>query len=292
MVQRITIKPQQIQGSVMTLESDQTHYLTRVLRLTPGHRFIAQDGQGQQWEAALTERPNQATIIKTLATRNSSAGLSGQLSAPLRLVAALPKGNSFDQVVRQATELGVTHIYPVLSERTLLKPSSQKLARWQRIAEEASEQSERLTVPKIYEPVTFQQCLEQPVWEPFLAPQSELEKKDPAKKEQQDPPKGTESTPDLKYLCIARQGTQTPHLLAHLLSQKAELSQKAVNLSPVNLPGVVLAIGPEGGWTSDEITDAIKNGYEAVTLGSAILRSVTAPITALSLVTAARETLI
>lgn len=242
-MQRITISADQRQAGSLTLAADQRHYLLRVLRLRAGDHFIAQDGQGQQWLAALTEQPDQADILEALVARAPTA--------PLRLIAALPKGNGFDQVVRQTTELGVTHIYPVLSDRTLLKPSASKLTRWRRIAQEAAEQSERVSVPEIFDPIDFRQCLAQVDGE------------------------------GLRYLCAAR--TDCPHLLAHL---QTHLTASA---SP---PAVTLAIGPEGGWTAAEITDAAAQGYEVVSLGAAVLRAVTAPITALSLITAARELLI
>lgn len=266
MVQRITISPQQQQGALLILQPDQIHYLVRVLRLKVGDRFIAQNGQGQQWLAALGEQSDRAQILESIAPVKP-------LSAPIRLIAALPKGNGFDQVVRQTTELGVTHIYPVITERTLLKPSGHKLTRWRRIAEEASEQSERTTVPEISEPVSFQLCIKHPPWE------------------------GAEKGPneELRYLCAARPVSeqaaeqtphQNPHLLAHLLTH-----QRA-DLAPANLRSVILAIGPEGGWTSGEITVAVAHGYKPISLGSVILRAVTAPLTALSLVTAARDLLI
>ncbi len=251
-MQRITIDARQHQGQSLALETGQVHYLRRVLRLGVGDRFIAQDGQGQQWLAALTDQPSSAQVIEPLHPTVRPA-------SPLRLVAALPKGNSFDQVVRQTTELGVTHIFPVLSQRTLLKPSDNKLLRWQRIAQEASEQCERITVPEIFAPVDFQQCLEQLDDEAI--------------------------PPGLRYLCVARSAapeSALPHLLAHLQDQ----------LPSATAQGVTVAIGPEGGWTPAEITVAITHRYVAVSLGSVILRSVTAPITALSLVTAARELLI
>jgi 16S rRNA (uracil1498-N3)-methyltransferase len=244
MVQRITINPQQCVGSVLRLKADQMHYLCRVLRLRAGDRFIAQDGQGQQWLAALSDQLDRAQVIEQM--QSSSA-----VQLPLRLIAALPKGNSFDQVVRQSTELGVTHIYPVMSDRSLLQPSSHKLTRWQRIAQEAAEQSERVSVPEIFTPTDFRACLSQ-----------------------------ISLKTDFCYLCAAR--TESPHLLKQLLADLASASSR----------GVTLAIGPEGGWTSDEIAVAFKCGYEVVSLGSVILRSATAPVAALSLVTAARELLI
>ena len=253
MVQRITIAAEQCNGAVLTLAADQAHYLVNVLRLQVGDRFIAQDGRGTQWLAAIKatdskqDRANiEANILETIQHIVTTA--------PIRLVIAPTKGNSFDQVIRQSTELGVTHIHPVITERTVLKPSSNRLSRWQRIAAEAAEQSERVTVPEIFEPVPFIQFLAR---SPF---ETELEQ--------------------ISYLCSAR--TNNAHLLAAVQSK----------FSSENLLSVNLAIGPEGGWTSREISDAIRSGYEEVSLGPVILRAVTASITALSLVTAARNPLI
>ncbi|MEL7226746.1 MAG: 16S rRNA (uracil(1498)-N(3))-methyltransferase [Cyanobacteria bacterium J06576_12] len=216
-----------------------------VMRLGVGDRFIAQDGLGAQWFATLSEDPTVAHVVEVVAAAQQVLP-----TAPLRLIAALPKGNSFDQVVRQATELGVSHIYPVISDRTLLKPKGNRLERWRRISQEASEQSERITVPEIFSPMPVNMCLQQANWE------------------------------GLRYLCAARQNS--PHLLAKLQD----------DLTSENLLDVTLMVGPEGGWTADEITVAIQQEYKTVTLGSVILRSVTASITALSLVAAARELLI
>ncbi|MEL6816314.1 MAG: RsmE family RNA methyltransferase, partial [Cyanobacteria bacterium J06598_3] len=231
MVQRITVKAQQCQGQKLSLEKDQSHYLTTVLRLRAGDTFIAQDGTGQQWLAALAQQPLVATIVEHLQP-------SEPLTASLKLIAALPKGNSFDQVVRQTTELGVTHIYPVLSDRTLLKPSEKKLARWKRIAQEASEQSERLTVPKISVPMPFKVCLEQ------LSGEGDSEESQPelSQPNSQLNAQSNSQSNELRYLCVAR--GEVPHLLTRLMGQRTE------KLAPVNSLSITLAIGPEGGLTN------------------------------------------
>jgi 16S rRNA (uracil1498-N3)-methyltransferase len=83
--------------------------------------------------------------------------------------------------------------------------------------------------------------------------------------------------PDLaaKYLCEAR-GNQ-PHLLTCL--QASQLIDRPM----------IIAIGPEGGWTDGEIQLAIEHGFRLVSLGARILRTITAPIVALSIVAAAME---
>lgn len=249
-LQRLVIAPAQLQHPQISLTSEQRHYLNRVLRLQQGDRFIAMDGQGQAWLAKLIQEhsstPVQAEILEPFTAQT-------ELLSDVTLIAALPKGNGFDDVVRQSTELGVTCIVPVVSDRTLLKPSPQKLERWRRIAQEAAEQSERQQVPTILEPVPFAAYLRSSI--------------EPAAEQ---------------YLCVAR-GT-FPHLLDCLLSHQVAPT------SPNRLTRFIrIAIGPEDGWTEPELKAAIAARYQSVSLGRRILRAVTAPVVALSLIAAALE---
>jgi 16S rRNA (uracil1498-N3)-methyltransferase len=234
-LQRITITPSQINNKLIALTAEQHHYLTRVIRLRTGDQFQALDGSGLCYLAKIDAES--AQIIEIANT------LDRELSQPVVLICALPKGNNFDDLVRACTELGVTTILPAISDRTLLNPSPQKLQRWRKIAQEAAEQSERLVVPTIENPQALKTIFDQ--------------------------------LPDRanKYLCEAR--GEHPHLLTSLQST-----------SLLDLP-IIIAIGPEGGWTDAEIQLSIEHGFQLVSLGARILRTITAPIVALSIVTAA-----
>lgn len=239
-MQRVVVHPDQIQPPVIHLSAQQQHYLTRVLRLGQGDRFIALDGRGHAWLTQLAA-PELGHIVEAIDVHT-------ELPVAVTLVAALPKGSGFDDVVRQATELGVTTILPVISDRTLLQPSAQKLDRWRRIAQEAAEQSERQWVPTLPAAIPFAQ---------YLATL----------------PDDLTQTPH--YLCVTRQ--HVPHLLACL---------PPVTSTP---NPITIAIGPEGGWTEPEITQAIARGFQPVSLGARILRAVTAPLMALALIGGAYE---
>jgi 16S rRNA (uracil1498-N3)-methyltransferase len=243
-LQRLVIAPSQRQDQQILLTTQQQHYLSRVLRLREGDRFIAMDGQGQWWLAVLAE-PN-AQILETISVQT-------ELSVSITLLVALPKGNGFDEVVRCCTELGVSCIVPVISDRTLLHPSPQKLERWRRIAIEAAEQSERQIVPTILEP------------EPLIAALSSVNS-------------DTSSINNQKYICVAR--GDSPHLI-DCLQDKGQITNNKGQIM------VVIATGPEGGWTKTEVECAIATGFQLVSLGRRILRAVTAPVVALSLVASA-----
>ena len=228
-LQRITIHPQQVQANQLLLTPQQQHYLLRVLRLRDGDKFIVMDGMGKWWLARL--QGEQGEVLEPLEVKT-------ELPVAITLMMALPKGNGFDEIVRCCTELGVTSIAPILSDRTLLNPSPQKLERWQRIASEAAEQSERAVVPTILQPVAFNTAIK-------------------------------ETTATHRYICEAR--GDYPHL------------QQVINKTANE---IIIAIGPEGGWTNQELEIAIASGFQPISLGRRILRAVTAPIVAISLIAA------
>ncbi len=229
-MQRITIDPQQIQADQLTLTKDQQHYLSRVIRLSPGGQFQVIDGRGAIYLAVW-----QTTGAKILEKLDLSPG---ELPVPVNLVLAIPK-NGLDDVIRACTELGVQAIYPVTSDRTIPKSGSPKQQRWQKIAQEATEQCERLIIPVVYDLQPWSQIL------PVAA--------------------------DQKFIGTAR--GNSPHLMNCQLA-----------ITPI-----WISIGPEGGWTDRELAQAISQDWQPVSLGSRILRSITAPVVAMSIVSSMIE---
>lgn len=244
-LQRITIATQHVQGQFITLTVEQQHYLSRVLRLRSGDRFLALLESGVAWLAKLEEET--AELLEPQEVKS-------ELPLNVTLVLSLPKGSGFDDVVRQVTELGVSRIVPVVSSRTVLKPSTNRHDRWQRIAGEATEQSERSKSPTVEEPIEFSRYL------------NELEL-----------PKSN----DLRYFCWGR--GDSVHLLSQLQTNLLAADQIDMNI------GITIAIGPEGGWTDEEVARSIKAGFITVSLGKRILRAITAPTAAMAIVGAVVE---
>lgn len=247
-LQRLAITSFQLRDGQIILTVEQQHYLLRVLRLQKGERFIAIDAQGQWWLAQL-EDASSAQIKEPIDAKT-------ELPIEVTLIVALPKGSGFDEVVRQTTELGVTMIMPTISQRTLLKPSPQKLARWRRIAVEAAEQSERQIVPTILEPV------------PFSAILSSLSQE------------ASQDANNMQFICVAR--GEYNHLLTYLQEKKLANSDSKNNK-------IIIATGPEGGFSPAEIEHARAARFQPVSLGCRILRAVTAPVVAMSLIAAVWE---
>ncbi|MBD2636159.1 16S rRNA (uracil(1498)-N(3))-methyltransferase [Limnothrix sp. FACHB-881] len=256
-LQRLAIDPAQWHGGEIQFTADQDRYLRRVLRLEPGDQLVAllpePIGDSRWWLVGLG--PTGATALKPLPEPIEPI-------QTLTLLAALPKGSGFDEVVRQATELGVTEIVPVLSDRTLMQPNGNRLERWRRIAREAAEQSERAAIPTVTEPLAWPAAIVQM------------------------------AKHDGRFLCVARRSAphlwQALQLLADPVPNPTSAPASAQSQSP---RAIALAVGPEGGWTSAEVDQALAAGWQVVSLGGRVLRAVTAPLAALAIVNAWGETI-
>lgn len=142
--------------AIVTLNAEQTHYLINVMRAEENAPIRLFNGTDGEWIAKLTERPKKK---KGQATLSVSSQRRRQDSVPdLWLCAAPIKRAHFDFMVMKATELGVKVIQPILSERTQVR--TLKIDRLTSIAIEAAEQSERLTIPTIMEPLSLPKMIE------------------------------------------------------------------------------------------------------------------------------------
>ena len=125
------------------------HHLLMVLRLKPGDAVILFDGSGQEFDARV-EIPQRNTAWVTIQGARSPA-----VESPLQVTLAqgISRGERMDYTVQKAVELGVAHIIPVFTERSVVKLDADKaLARqehWQAVATGACEQSGRVQVPQV-----------------------------------------------------------------------------------------------------------------------------------------------
>ena len=132
--------------------SDQAHYLGRVLRLQAGASVILFNGRDGEWSATLSE------IGKSTGLFILSEQMRPQISSPdLWLAFAPVKKTQTDFIVQKATELGVSRLIPLLTERT--QSERVKTDRLRATAIEAAEQSERLDIPEISEPVRLDRLI-------------------------------------------------------------------------------------------------------------------------------------
>ncbi|MCL2469755.1 MAG: 16S rRNA (uracil(1498)-N(3))-methyltransferase [Alphaproteobacteria bacterium] len=136
----------------VTLNSTQSHYLTRVLRCREGDKVRLFNGRDGEWLATLTAGPKNTVTLQLL---EQSRGQDK--AGDLWVCPALLKKGPFDFLVMKATELGASVIQPLLTSRTQVRQAN--TARLLTIAIEAAEQSERLTIPDIRAPLLLEDLL-------------------------------------------------------------------------------------------------------------------------------------
>lgn len=131
-------------GAEVALGKDESHYLGTVMRLKTGDEVALFNGHDGEW-AAVVENPSKKAMVLGVADH-----LRSQVEEPDLWLAFAPiKRTRIDFVAQKASELGVSKLLPVKTERTAV--DRVKVERLLANAREAAEQCERLTVPEVEE---------------------------------------------------------------------------------------------------------------------------------------------
>jgi 16S rRNA (uracil1498-N3)-methyltransferase len=134
----------------LTVDGPRFHYLSRVLRLAAGDALEVFDGRGHAFDARLV------SLAEASARLSLGPGRDAPLARPLTVVQGLPKGDKLELVLQKGTELGVAAFVPAVCARSVVKldekAAATRVARWQRIAEEAARQCGRADVPMVSMP--------------------------------------------------------------------------------------------------------------------------------------------
>ena len=129
------------------LNDDDFHHLAKVLRLRSGESVSVSDGRGS-WRICTYE------MSAALAIDDSVVHIETNLRS-LTVAFSVTKNDKPDLVIQKLTELGIDHIVPIITERSIVRWDSDKgaknQARWQKIAREAAMQSRSVFLPTIHE---------------------------------------------------------------------------------------------------------------------------------------------
>lgn len=228
------------------VRGEQAHHLKNVLRAQSGEAFDFVDGQGR-WAHAMVEAIPTRGEVRCRIQKQTFTPSPGE--DRLLLLQALIRFEKFEWILEKATELGTTKIIPLLAAHTEAKwreVSGARFERWKKILIEAMKQCRRLHLPVLTKPARFDQAFSK-----IKADHKLFLNERP-------------DTPSLISVCRSRQSFERG--------------------SPQSPPSsrLALAIGPEGGWTRDEVAFAESLGFVPVSLGEGILRAETAALAALA----------
>ena len=144
-----------ILNSTLELAEAQSHYLSKVLRMQSGRELILFNGEGGEYSAEIfaVHKKQLEVLVKDFLPENRQSPLN------LELAIGVSRGERMDWVLQKATELGVTKITPLITERTEVKLSGEradkKMEHWQQIIISACEQCQRNILPELSEPQNF-----------------------------------------------------------------------------------------------------------------------------------------
>lgn len=131
------------------LEENASRHLGKVLRMQAGRELVLFNGQGGEYAATVSEVGKKAVRVSITAFNP----VERESPLPIHLAIGVSRGERMDWVLQKATELGVTKITPLFTERTEVKLSGPRLEKkqqhWQQILISACEQCQRNSLPQL-----------------------------------------------------------------------------------------------------------------------------------------------
>lgn len=248
------------------LSGDEARHLTQVLRLGTGDEIVVFDGAGGEFRARVEQVGRDGASVRLV----EALVPASEPAVRVTLAQAALKGEKMDDVVRDATMMGVTAIEPLITDHTAAHLKAGRAPeRWRRIAIASAKQCRRAVVPRIGDGVAFRDWLARDPSELKLLlvePTAQI---------------ADSATPKRGLSPFSETGAGEKRGLSPF--SEMGLGEKR-GLSPFS--GVVPAsatvlIGPEGGWSAAEVDAAVAAGYLPITFGRRTLRADAMPIVAL-----------
>ena len=141
-------------NNIIVLNKTDTHYLKNVMRCKKNDQINLFNENDQEFYSKILEIKKYETILEIFELSTNT-----EIINDIFLIFSLVKKNKMDFIIQKATELGVRKIFPILTERSSIRDINP--SRMVAIAKEASEQSNRISVPEISNLMTIQELLEQ-----------------------------------------------------------------------------------------------------------------------------------
>ncbi|WP_182871151.1 RsmE family RNA methyltransferase [Rhodopirellula sp. JC639] len=226
-------------GGTLALSDEEASHAARVMRAKAGDTITLFDGRGHESRATITAIDKRNCVVEA----GSAVAVNREPSCRMRFGIALPKPDRAKELIERLTELGVHRVTPLVCNRTQRPPTESLLSKLQRIVIESSKQCERNVLMSIDASMPI---------DAFLA-ESHATKPHATKPHATRPHAGA---------CWIAHPDGRPIRTAAAECQDATTA--------------TVLIGPEGGFSDEEVHWAIESGFEQVGLGARIYRVETA----------------
>ena len=270
-------------GSTVPLTEEIFHHWCKVLRASMGEQALFFDGQGGEYTVTLTD----ITKKQALVTINDFNPINRALPFTVNIALVMSRGERMDYAIQKATELGVSSIQLLTSQhgevRLKADQADKKLAHWQQIAVSACEQCGLNIVPNLLAPKAVSDWIDEPAGVPISSNVTKLILAVPPEDSGVVPPCNQIEGNDIQQNGIEPITPYTPY--------PNPLPQITNQFRQCSLAQFWLLIGAEGGFSEQEITQAIERDFMPWQIGERVLRTETAPVVALSSLLTLHQTL-
>lgn len=275
-------------GSTVPLTEEIFHHWCKVLRASMDEQALFFDGQGGEYTVTLTD----ITKKQALVTINDFNPINRALPFTVNIALVMSRGERMNYAIQKATELGVSSIQLLTSQhgevRLKADQADKKLAHWQQVAVSACEQCGLNIVPNLLAPKAFSDWIDEPAGVPISNTVTKLILAVPPDDSGVVTSCNQIEGSDIEHSDIEHNDiepiapyTPYPNPLPHITNQFRQCS----------LAQFWLLIGAEGGFSAQEITQAIERGFIPWQIGERVLRTETAPVVALSSLLTLHQTL-
>ena len=247
-MQHFFVEPSQIQGNRIRITGTDVNHIRNVLRMHSGEEISVSNGtDGRDYRCEIDTITEDEVLCRLMFIKEDGV----ELPVRITLFQGLPKADKMELIIQKAVELGAAEIVPVATARCVVKlddkKAKSKVERWQGISEAAAKQSKRAVVPQVCAPMSMQEALNY--------------------------------ASEMAMAAI-------PYELAEGMQATDRFVEDVCKLAAQNAgeekPQIGIFIGPEGGFTEEEITLAQEKKVCPLSLGKRILRTETAGMAILS----------
>ncbi len=228
-------------GQKITIVGEDFHHIVRVMRMKPT-QTIQIVANGQVWYAQISAIGKDTVEVCALERIDKNA----EPPIEITLLQGLPKGEKIDRIIRQACEVGVTHLVIFSALRSVgsvpWDKREQRLTRWRKMAKESAEQAQRSKIPEVSHADSLEDALSSLAQDTVILVPYEAQ------------------------------------------DQDLDTLKQVVNKVRNDVRSVAIVIGPEGGFDQHEIALVTKYNGHLLTLGPRIMRTETAGIVTAAIV--------
>jgi 16S rRNA (uracil1498-N3)-methyltransferase len=246
------------ESGTVTVDVAEAHHIIHVLRGAAGDIVELFDGRGLVVSGEITSVRRRDVELRIIAARREE-----RPAREIILGTAVPKGDRFDWLVEKATELGVTRIVPLVTARSVVDPREGKLDKLRQTVIAACKQSGRNHLLEL-SPVM--------PWSDFV--RTEMTGREETKSRMAFIAHPASSDSSIIDHGVADSASTNPTSTGSTIADPAVA--QSLPVSPQ--ASIVLAVGPEGGFTDAEVALAVNAGATPVHLGPLVLRIETAAL--------------